>query len=45
LLGVLLLVAGVLLFLPLLALAVVCLVIGLVSGKGPGSLTVTYHRR
>ena len=41
LLGVLCLVGG-FLFFPLWAVAVVCLVIGLVSGKGRGELTVTW---
>lgn len=41
LLGVVCLVGG-LLFFPLWAVAVVCLVIGLVSGKGRGELTVTW---
>lgn len=40
-LGVLCLVGG-LVFVPLWAVAVVCLVIGLVSGKGRGELTVTW---
>ena len=44
LLGVLCLVGGLLLF-PLWALAVVFLVIGLVSGKGAGELTVTWTKR
>jgi hypothetical protein len=42
--GVLCLVGG-LLFFPLWALAVVFLVIGLVSGKGAGELTVTWAKR
>ena len=36
---------GGLLFFPLWALAVVFLVIGLVSGKGKGELTVTWAKR
>jgi hypothetical protein len=43
-LGVLFLVLG-LVLLPLWLFAIVFLIIGLVSGKGPGSLTVTYERR
>ncbi len=42
LLGVVCLVAG-LLFFPLWGVAVVCLVIGLVSGKGGGELTVIWR--